>query len=84
MLERPLKEDRLRDIFRDASLKHVPGCNAAKSRLPWINRERVCWRCQRVETHCLLILLRAQEAGLRPIGLAVLYSISVTGETSPL
>jgi len=84
MLERPLKEDRLRDIFRDASLKHVPGCNAAKSRLPWINRERVCWRCQRMETHSLLILLRAQEAGLRPIELAVLYSISVTGETSPL
>lgn len=83
LLERPLKEDRLKDIFRATSLKYTPGCNAARSRLPWIRGEKLCWRCQRMETHCLTNVLKAQEEGLGPTALAVLYNISVTGETSP-
>jgi hypothetical protein len=83
MLERPLEESRLKDIFNDKSLKYTPGCNAAKSRLPWINREKLCWRCQRMEKHCLANLLKAQEEGLNPTALAVLLNISVTGDTSP-
>jgi hypothetical protein len=83
LLERPLEEGRLKDIFRDTSLTYVPGCNAAKSRLPWINKEKLCWRCQRMETHCLSNVLKAQEEGLDPTALAVLYNISVTGDTSP-
>jgi len=83
MLERPLEESRLRDIFNGKSLKYTPGCNAARSRLPWIRGEKLCWRCQRMETHCLTNVLKAQEEGLGPTDLAVLYNISVTGETSP-
>jgi hypothetical protein len=83
LLERPLEENRLKDIFRDKSLKHTPGCNAARSRLPWISREKLCWRCQRMETHCLSNVLKAQEEGLDPIALSVLYNISATGDTSP-
>lgn len=83
LLERPLKEDRLKDIFRATSLRYTPGCNAARSRLPWIRGEKLCWRCQRMETHCLTNVLKAQEEGLGPTDLAVLYNISVTGETSP-
>jgi hypothetical protein len=83
LLERPLEESRLKDIFRDTSLKYIPGCNAAKSRLPWIIREKLCWRCQRMETHCLSNILKAQEEGLDPIASAVLLNISVTGDTSP-
>lgn len=83
LLERPLEESRLKDIFTDKSLKYTPGCNAARSRLPWINREKLCWRCQRMETHCLPNVLKAQEQGLDPTALAVLLNISVTGDTSP-
>ena len=36
-----------------------------------------------METHCLTNVLKAQEEGLGPTDLAVLYNISVTGETSP-
>lgn len=82
-LERPLEESRLRDVFSDKSLKYTPGCSAARFRLPWINREKLCWRCQRMETHCLSNVLKAQEEGLGPTELAVLYNISVTGDTSP-
>jgi hypothetical protein len=83
LLERPLEESRLKDIFRDASLKYVPGCNAAKSRLPWINKEKLCWRCQRMETHASLNVLKATEQGLGPTEQAVIHNMSVTGETSP-
>jgi hypothetical protein len=83
LLERPLEESRLKDIFSDKSLKYTPGCNAARSRLPWIRGEKLCWRCQRMETHCLSNVLKAQEEGLGPTELAVLYNISATGETSP-
>jgi hypothetical protein len=83
LLERPLKEDRLKDIFRAASLRYTPGCNAARSRLPWIRGEKLCWRCQRMETHCLSNVLKAQEEGLGPTELAVLYNMSSSGETSP-
>lgn len=84
LLERPLPESRLKDIFSDKSLRFTPGCNAVRSRLPWINREKLCWRCQRMETHCLNNLLRGQEEGLGPTELAVLYNISITGDTSPV
>jgi len=83
LLKRPLEESRLKDMFSDGSLKYTPGCNAAKSRLPWINREKLCWRCQRMETYCLSNVLKAQEEGLDPTALTVLLNISVTGETSP-
>lgn len=79
----PLSESRLKDLFNDESLKYTPGCNAVRSRLPWVGKERVCWRCQRTETHCLSNVLNAQEKGLDPISLAVVYNISATGETSP-
>jgi len=83
LLEEPLKEHRLKDIFRDTSLTYTPGCNAARFRLPWIRGERLCWRCQRMETHCLSNVLKAQEEGLGPTELAVLYNMSSSGETSP-
>lgn len=83
LLERPLKESRLKDIFCDTSLKRTPGCNAARSRLPWINSQKLCWRCQRMETHGLSNVLKAQEEGLDPIAVSVIYNVSVTGETSP-
>jgi hypothetical protein len=83
LLERPLEESRLRDIFKDRTLERTPGCFAAKSRLPWIVDEKLCWRCQRMETHCLSNVLKAQEDGLGPTELAVLYNVSATGETSP-
>ena len=83
LLERPLEESRLHDLFSDRSLKYKPGCNAARSRLPCIDREKLCWRCQRMETHCVASVLKAQEAGLDPVASAVLLNIGVTGETSP-
>ena len=36
-----------------------------------------------METHCLKNVLRGQEEGLGPTELAVLYNISITGDTSP-
>jgi hypothetical protein len=83
LLERPLEESRLKDIFNDKSLKYTPGCNAARSRLTWIIREKLCWRCQRMESHALLNVLKATEQGLGPTEQAVIYNMSVTGETSP-
>jgi hypothetical protein len=83
LLERPLEESRLKDIFRDASLRYRPGCGAAKSRLSWITKEKLCWRCQRMETHCLAVVLTAHEEGLGPTEVAVLLNISITGVTSP-
>jgi len=83
LLERPLDEGRLKDIFNDKSLKYTPGCKAARSHLSWISREKLCWRCKRMETHCLSNVLKAQEEGLGPTELAVLYNMSSSGETSP-
>jgi len=83
LLEKPLEESRLKDIFRDKSLKYTPGCNAARSRLPWISREKLCWRCQRMETHWLSNALKAQKEGLDPTDVAVLCNISVTAEACP-
>jgi len=82
LLERPLPESRLRDIFNGKSLKYTPGCNAARSRLPWIISEKLCWRCQRMETHSALNVRKAQEAGLGPTEQAVVHFITVTGVTS--
>jgi hypothetical protein len=36
-----------------------------------------------METHCLSNVLKAQEEGLGPTELAVLYNMSSSGETSP-
>jgi len=82
LLERPLKETRLKDLFNDKSLKCTPGCNAARSRLPWIISEKLCWRCQRMETHSALNVRKAQEASLGPTEQAVVHFITVTGVTS--
>jgi hypothetical protein len=82
MLERPLPESRLRDIFNGRSLKYTPGCTAARSRLSWIARNNLCWRCQRMETHSALNVRKAQEAGLGPTEQAVIHFMTVTGVTS--
>ncbi|MHC1679191.1 MAG: hypothetical protein AB9886_01495 [Candidatus Cryosericum sp.] len=82
LLRRPLPESRLRDIFNGKSLKYAPGCNAARSRLPWIISEKLCWRCQRMETHSALNVRKAQEAGLGPTEQAVIHYITLTGVTS--
>jgi len=37
-----------------------------------------------METRCLSNVLKAQEEGLGPVDLAVLYNIGVTGNTSPM
>jgi hypothetical protein len=83
LLERPLPESRLRDIFNGKSLEYVPGCNAARSRLPLINSDKLCWRCQRMESHASLNILKATERGLGPTEQAVIHNMSVTGETLP-
>jgi hypothetical protein len=36
-----------------------------------------------METHGLSNVLKAQEEGLDPIAVSVIYNVSVTGETSP-
>jgi hypothetical protein len=84
LLESPLSEGRLRDVFNDKSLDGMPGCKAARTRLPWISSQKLCWGCQRMETHGFANVLKAQEAGLDPIAQVVVYEMSVTGETSPM
>jgi hypothetical protein len=83
LLESPLSEGRLRDVFNDKSLDGMPGCGAARTRLSWISSQKLCWECKLMETHGGANVLKAMEHGLGTTEQMVVYTMSMTGETSP-